>query len=181
MATQTKYIYFFWGGDICWFLSCHKCIWTLFQQCNAMIRSIAPNHQFCLALDTWGTKWPASLTPGIGHLENCSAMWCKKVKWAALVTFTTHSMGQRQRWKNIQACEQCSCYFFSSSGKIYAKFYVFLTQKWAMSQFVVFFCRHFWRFMGLFENFRALYATFFGLLHCFVENSLILQFTHFLG
>ena len=26
-----------------------------------------------------------------------------------------------QRWKNIRACEQCSCKFYSSSGKICAK------------------------------------------------------------
>ena len=47
------------------------------------------------------------------------------------------------------------------------------------------FCDYFWRFMVLFDTFIALYGTFFfgnfGLLHCFVENSLLSQFTSFLG
>ena len=35
-------------------------------------------------------------------------------------------------------------------------------------------CDYLWRFMVLFGTFMALYALFgtFGLLHCFVENSL---------
>ena len=92
-----------------------------------------------------------------------------------------------QRWKNIQACEQCLCKFFSSSGKICAKLYGILLEKWGMSQlrvFIVIFwqiCDYLWRFMVLFGTFMALYALFgtFGLLHCFVENSLLSQFTHF--
>ena len=94
-----------------------------------------------------------------------------------------------QRWKNIQACEQCLCKFFSSSGKICAKLYGILLEKWGMLQlraFIVIFwqiCDYLWRFMVLFGTFMALYALFgtFGLLHCFVENSLLSQFTHFFG
>ena len=43
------------------------------------------------------------------------------------------------------------------------------------------FCDYLCRFMVLFSTFMALYSTFwhFGLLHCFVENSLLLQFMHF--
>ena len=102
---------------------------------------------------------------------------------------TTASNPQLQRWKNIQACKQCLCNFFSSSGKICAKLYGILLEKWGMSQlraFIVIFwqiCDYLWRFMVLFGTFMALYALFgtFGLLHCFVENSLLSQFTHFFG
>ena len=158
------------------------CIWTLYQQFNSMIRCTAPNHQFCLALDTWGTKRPATLTSEIGHLENCSAMWCTKLKCAALVTFTTHSMGQRQRWKNIQACVKFSCNFFLAQVKSCQILLCFVkkVRNFAISCFCHFlaFSDYLWRFMGLFGNFIALYATF---LACYTVlwRILLSQFTHF--
>ena len=33
----------------------------------------------------------------------------------------------RQRWKNVQACKQCLCNIFPSSGNIFAKFYAVLS------------------------------------------------------
>ena len=77
-----------------------------------------------------------------------------------------------------QACKQCLCNFFSSSGKICAKFYGFLSQKWEMLQVCAFiviclaFCNYdgnLWYLLELLWDFMALFGTF-GLLHCFVES-----------
>ena len=77
-----------------------------------------------------------------------------------------------------QACKQCLCNLFSSSGKICAKFYGFLSQKWEMLQVCAFiviclaFCNYdgiLWYLLELLWDFMALFGTF-GLLHCFVES-----------
>ena len=122
-------------------------------------------------------------------LSGWSLSYTKRMFSQNFIVFEKKLAHRRQRWKNIQACEQCLCNFFSSSGKICAKLYGILLEKWGMSQlraFIVIFwqiCDYLWRFMVLFGTFMALYALFgtFGLLHCFVENSLLSQFTHFFG
>ena len=43
-----------------------------------------------------------------------------------------------QRCKKVRMCEQCLCKMFPSSGKIWAKFYAALSQKWVMSRFCAF-------------------------------------------
>ena len=58
-------------------------------------------------------------------------------------------MGYYQRWKNVWMCEQFLCRMFSSLGKILAKFYAALSQKWVMLRF----CAFWWHFLAHFGTF----------------------------
>ena len=58
--------------------------------------------------------WRLLRTEGVRSAPKASVQ-----HWAA-------NMSSEQRWKNIQACEQCLCKFFPRFGKIGAKLYAVL-------------------------------------------------------
>ena len=66
-----------------------------------------------------------------GHMISSKATHCSTKEARILVS---------QRCKNVWTCKQCSCKMFASSGKIGAKFYAVLLQKWVMSRFCAFWC-----------------------------------------
>ena len=49
--------------------------------------------------------------------------------WVFFLREKSDNLDQRQRWKNIEACKQCVCKFFSSLGKICAKSLLFFLCK----------------------------------------------------
>ena len=101
--------------------------------------------------------------------------WCQVFSSLGLSVLDS----SEQRWKNIQACEQCLCKCFSSLGKICAKLYGLLSQKWNMSHFHAFIII-FWHFVTIFGaiwSFLAFVFHFMALLACYTVLSQI-HFCH---
>ena len=88
-----------------------------------------------------------------------------------------------QRWKNVPVCQQCVCKFFSSSGKMCAKFYAVLLQKWVMSRFCAFLDNTYGFLFGKFLNIAVKRGFFILLLHscCFYRCVTVLFCSYLLS
>ena len=79
------------------------------------------------------SEWPRANCRGFGKITNIP-----RHQLSIVLTMILFISLVYQRWKNVAACQQCWCKFFPCSGKIYAKFYAVLLQKWVFLFWIIF-------------------------------------------